>query len=117
MTCYFVLAITSTTKDWMDDYIPVATGTVAKHGGSYLGLAASDTQVEGTDQAARTRVIIEWPSRDATLNFMSNPAYEPHLAARTAGSESTHLQVEGIDDLARANGHNERTNTCDAKAM
>lgn len=84
----------------MDAYIPVATSLVATHGGTYLARTASHTQIEGTYQPARTRVIIEWPNRAAALRFMGDPSYAPHLEARTAGSESTHFLVDGIDDLA-----------------
>ena len=99
MTCYSILAITSTTQDWMAAYIPAANAALAKHGGSFLARTSSHTQVEGKDQPAKTRVIIEWPSRDAALRFMADPDYAPHLAARTAGSDSTHFLVDGIDDL------------------
>ncbi|WP_136443951.1 DUF1330 domain-containing protein [Pacificoceanicola onchidii] len=100
MPCYSILAITSTTQDWMAAYIPTATRLVAEHGGRYLARTTSHEQIEGPDQPARTRVLIEWPSRDAALRFMNDPAYVPHLSARTKGSESVHFLVDGIDDLA-----------------
>ena len=31
---------------------------------------------------------------------MSDPAYVPHLKARTAGSNSHHFLIEGKDDLS-----------------
>ena len=43
---------------------------------------------------------IEWPSKEAAMNFMKDPEYKPHLEARTAGSESFHFVIEGKDDLA-----------------
>ncbi|WP_152557090.1 DUF1330 domain-containing protein, partial [Photobacterium sanctipauli] len=46
------------------------------------------------------RIIIEWPSREAAVNFMNDPEYVPHLKARTAGSVSHHALVEAKDDLA-----------------
>ncbi|MEL7098750.1 MAG: DUF1330 domain-containing protein [Pseudomonadota bacterium] len=99
MPCYSILAITSTTQDWMAAYVPVANATVAKHGGRYLARTSSHRQIEGNDQPVQTRVIIEWPSRDAALRFMADPDYAPHLAARTAGSDRTDFLVDGIDDL------------------
>lgn len=84
----------------MAAYIPVTNELVAKHGGTYLARTQSHVQIEGDDQPARTRVIIEWPNRDAALRFMNDPAYAPHLQARTAGSQSTHFIVDGIDDLS-----------------
>ena len=42
------------------------------------------------------RVIIEWPSKEAALAFMGDPDYRPHLEARTAGSRSHHVLIEGF---------------------
>ncbi|WP_147113233.1 DUF1330 domain-containing protein [Tateyamaria sp. syn59] len=99
MTCYSVLAVTPSSEDWIPDYLPTANTLVAKHGGKYLARTASHEQVEGHDQPAALRIILEWPSKDAAMNFMNDPDYKPHLDARTAGSESFHFVIEGTDDL------------------
>jgi len=39
-------------------------------------------------------------SRGSAVAFMNDPAYRPHVEARTAGSESHHFLIEGKDDLA-----------------
>ena len=100
MAYYSVLAVTPTVEDWIPDYLPIANKLVEKHGGKYLARTASHEQVEGGDQPAALRIILEWPSREAAMNFMNDPAYKPHLEARTAGSDSYHFVIEGIDDLA-----------------
>ena len=100
MTCYSVLAVTPTTKDWIPDYIGPANALVAQHGGKYLARTASHERLEGDGEAASLRIIIEWPSKEAAKAFMSDPAYQPHLKARTAGSISHHFLIEGKDDLA-----------------
>jgi len=100
MAYYSVLAVTPTTDDWIPDYLPAANALVAKHGGKYLARTTNHTQVEGSDQPAGLRIILEWPSKDAEEAFMADPDYGPHLAARTAGSDSTHFVIEGKDDLA-----------------
>lgn len=41
-----------------------------------------------------------WLSRAAGGGFMKDARYLPHPKARTAGSNSLHLPVEGKDDLA-----------------
>lgn len=73
---------------------------VTKHGGKYLARTTSHEQVEGSPKEVGLRIIIEWPSRDAALSFMNDPAYIPHLDARTAGSESFHYLIEAKDELA-----------------
>lgn len=100
MAYYSVLAVTPSSEDWIPDYLPVANALVAKHGGKYLARTASHEQVEGAETPAALRIILEWPTRDAAMNFMNDPEYAPHLDARTAGSESFHFVIEGKDDLA-----------------
>ena len=100
MTCYSVLDVTRTNQDWIPDYLPTANDRVAAHGGKYIARTSSHTQVEGDDQPAGLRIIIEWPSKGAAQAFMADEAYAPHLKARTAGSVSHHYLIEGKDDFA-----------------
>jgi len=100
MASYSVLAVTLKSEDWIADYLPVTNAAVARHGGKYLSRTASHEQIEGADRSADLRVIIEWPSKEAAMNFMSDPAYKPQLDARTNGSTSFHFLIEGKDDLA-----------------
>ena len=100
MTYYSVLTVTPTNNDWVPNYIGPATALVAQHGGKYLARTASHERLEGEGEDAALRVIIEWPSKEAARAFMDDPAYRPHLQARTAGSISHHFLIEGKDDLA-----------------
>lgn len=100
MTYYSVLAVTPTSEDWIPDYIGPANALVAEYGGKYLARTATHEQIEGDDQPAALRIIIEWPSKEAATGFMDDERYVPHLKARTAGSESYHFLIEAKDDLA-----------------
>jgi uncharacterized protein (DUF1330 family) len=100
MTYYSVLAVTPTNEDWIPGYIGPTTALVSQHGGKYLARTASHERLEGEGEDAALLVIIEWPSKEAAEAFMSDPAYQPHLEARTAGSNSHHFLIEGKDDLA-----------------
>ena len=100
MPYYSILDVTPSSEDWIPDYLPTANTLVAKHGGRYLARTASHEQVEGKPQEAALRIILEWPSRVAAMNFMNDPEYAPHLKARTEGSVSHHYLIEGKDDLA-----------------
>jgi uncharacterized protein (DUF1330 family) len=97
---YSVLAVTPTSEDWIPDYIGSANALVAQHGGKYLARTSSHERLEGEGEDAALRVIIEWPSKEAAVAFMNDPAYQPHLKARTAGSNSHHFLIEGKDELA-----------------
>ena len=100
MAYYSVLAVTPNSDDWIPDYLATANKLVAAHGGKYLARTASHDQIEGEGVSAALRIVIEWPSKQAAMNFMDDPDYAPHLAARSAGSESYHFLIEGKDDLA-----------------
>ncbi len=100
MTYFSVLAVTPTTEDWILDYIGPANALVAKHGGKYLARTSSHERLEGEGEDAALQIIIEWPSKEAAMAFMSDPEYVPHLKARTAGSNSHHFLIEGKDDLS-----------------
>ena len=100
MSYYSVLAVTPTSEDWIPDYLSAANALVAQHGGKYLARTSNHQQMEGNSEDAALRIIIEWPSKQAALDFINDPAYQPHLQARTAGSNSVHFLVEGKDELA-----------------
>lgn len=100
MAYYSVLAVTPTSEDWIADYIEPANKLVAHYGGKYLARTSSHEQLEGSGDDAALRIVIEWPSREAAVDFMNDPDYGPHLRARTAGSNSLHFLIEGKDDLA-----------------
>ena len=100
MAYYSVLAVTPTSEDWIPDYLPAANALVAKHGGKYLARTARHERLEGEEEGAALRIILEWPSKEAALAFMKDPEYAPHLKARTNGSNSHHFLIEGKDDLA-----------------
>ena len=100
MVYYSVLAVTPTHQDWIPDYIKTVGGIVAQHGGQYMARTARHERLEGEGEDAALRIILQWPSKKAALAFMNDPAYKPHLEARTAGSVSHHVLIEGKDDLA-----------------
>lgn len=100
MSYYSVLDVTPTTTDWIESYVAVSATIAAKHGGKYLARTASHEQVEGDEQPTALRIILEWPSKQAALDFMNDPEYKPHLEARTKGSVSHHYLIEKKDDLA-----------------
>lgn len=100
MTHYSVLAVTPTNKDWIPAYIETTTKVLARHGGKYIARTVSHERLEGEGENAALRIIVEWPTKEAAVAFMNDPEYAPHLAARTAGSNSHHFLIEAKDDLA-----------------
>lgn len=100
MAYYSVLDVTPTSEEWIPNYLPVANRLAAKHGGKYLARTGNHEQVEGKEAPAALRIVIEWPTKEAANNFMSDPEYASQLNARTAGSVSNHFLIEGKDEFA-----------------
>ena len=95
------LDVTPTTEEWIPDYLPTANKLVTKHGGKYIARTPNHERVEGKESdLVGLRIILEWPSKQAALDFMNDPEYTPHLKARTAGSVSNHYLIEGKDQFA-----------------
>ena len=100
MKHFSVIAVTPTSEDWIPSYIEPVGKLVAKHGGAYVARTSSHERIEGEGDDVALRIILEWPSKEAAQNFMSDPEYAPYLEARTAGSISHHLLIAAKDDLA-----------------
>ncbi|MDA0148236.1 DUF1330 domain-containing protein [Vibrio sp. LaRot3] len=101
MFAYFsVLEVTVTDDSWVASYVADANRLVHKHGGQYLARTSNHQVLEGDRENPALRIVIGWPSKQAALDFMSDPEYVPHLRARTAGSVSHHALIEAKDDLA-----------------
>ena len=100
MAHYSLVSITPKTDEWIPAYLAAVGPLVAKHGGKYLARTADHERIEGTGPNPGLQVIVEWPSKEAAEAFYSDPAYQPHLQARLAGSESHLFNVAGTDDFA-----------------
>lgn len=100
MKFYSVLEVTPTSQEWVLKYIEPANRVVARYGGKFLARTSSHERLEGKGPMVGLRIIIEWPSKEAALNFTKDPEYVPHLKARIAGSVSHHYLIEGKDELA-----------------
>jgi uncharacterized protein (DUF1330 family) len=100
MTAYSILAVTPTDDSWIPGYIEPVGKIIAKHGGKYIARTTNHEQVEGEDQPAALRVILEWPNTQAARDFVTDPDYAPYLEARHNGSTSVHFIIDGKDELA-----------------
>lgn len=100
MAYYASVSVAPTSEDWIPGYLAEVTPLVAKHGGKYLARTASHERLEGAGDSPGLQVLIEWPSKDAAEAFYNDPAYQPHLQSRLAGSESNFFLIEGKDDFA-----------------
>jgi uncharacterized protein (DUF1330 family) len=101
MKYYAVVQLNISDDSWMADYMPNVTALVEKHGGTYLARTMTMEQVEGSGELPNAFIIIEWPSKEAATTFYSDPAYQPYLQSRLAGSSAEFVLVAG-EDIAKA---------------
>lgn len=85
---YMQVTVTPSSEDWIGPYLEVVPGLVERHGGRYLAQATEYERLEGQGDNPSFMVIMEWPSKEAAEAFYSDPAYQPHKAARLAGAEN-----------------------------
>jgi uncharacterized protein (DUF1330 family) len=100
MSCYVLVALTSTSSDWQADYGPAVMRLVVREGGRYLARTTDFERVEGDDPKPGVWVIVEFPDREAAMRFYDDPEYEPFRRSRWAGSFGTVDVVNGRDDFA-----------------
>jgi uncharacterized protein (DUF1330 family) len=100
MNHYSIVSVTPKSEAWIPDYITAVGPLVEKHGGVYLARTAAHERIEGEGPNPALQVIIQWPSKQAADDFHADPAYQPHLESRLAGSESHFFSVVGKDDFA-----------------
>ena len=99
MTAYSVLAVTPTDDSWIPGYIEPVGKIIAKHGGKYIARTTNHEQVEGEDQPAALRVILEWPDAQAARDFVNDPDYAPYLEARSKVSTRVHFIIDSKNEL------------------
>lgn len=100
MTYYSVLEVTPTRDDWIAAYSDCVEAIVVDYGGQYLARTPRHERLEGQGQDPALRALIAWPTKEAALGFMNDQRYAPHLGARTAGSNSHHVLIAGMDEPA-----------------
>ncbi len=101
MKYYAVVQLNISDDSWMADYMPNVTALVEKHGGTYLARTMTMERVEGSGELPNAFIIIEWPSKEAATAFYGDPAYQPYLQSRLAGSSAEFVLVAG-EDIAKA---------------
>ena len=75
------------------EYIEKAVPIVQRHGGVTVAVDENPETIEGTVPGGRT-VIVEFPSKQAALDFYHDPEYQPIKAWRKQVSESDSIIFE-----------------------
>ncbi len=73
MSVFLIGDIKVTDDSWVPDYAANVHNIVEKHGGKYLSRSGNISTLEGQDKDSTLIAIIQFPSREALDNFVSDP--------------------------------------------
>lgn len=94
MPAYVVSHIDVFDLDAYEEYKPLATETVDRHGGRYLARGGTAQAIEG-EWFPRV-VVIEFPSYDEALGWYHSEDYRPALDLRLRCAKSHVVIVDGV---------------------
>lgn len=90
MTAYFIVTYDVSDPEQYAQYNPgsnhITGATVAKHGGEIIVATNDVIRLHGADTA--TKVIIQFPSREAAQAWDNDPEYAPAKAIRLASTKN-----------------------------
>tara|TARA_X000001036_G_scaffold260866_1_gene242527 strand:- start:162 stop:491 length:330 start_codon:yes stop_codon:yes gene_type:complete len=97
MSVFLIGDIKVTDDSWVPDYAANVHNIVEKHGGKYLSRSGNISTLEGQDKDSTLIAIIQFPSREALDNFVSDPEYAPFGKARQGGGISNFHVIDDTD--------------------
>ena len=97
MTVFLIADIKITDDKWVPDYAASVHTIVHKHGGKYLARSGNVITLEGATLDISLIAIMAFPSAKQAHDFLADPAYAPHIAARRGGSKSRFQLIDDSD--------------------
>ena len=97
MTAFLIADIKITDDKWVPNYAASVHTIVHKHGGKYLARSGNVTTLEGATADTSLIAIMAFPSAKQAHDFIADPDYAPHLAARRNGSNSRFQLIDDSD--------------------
>ena len=102
MKYYAVAEINITDPAWVPEYVERTTPLVERFGGKYLARTGQIEQIEAERPAPGVFLLVEWPSKEAALDFYDSEEYRPYRTARQAGSTGQFTLIAGEDTTGAA---------------
>ena len=97
MAHYLIAHVKVNDDSWIPDYAANVHDIVHRHGGKYLSRSGNVTTLEGKESTSDLIALVEFPTEEAMLEFMSDPDYAPYAEARKAGTDSQLVGIDAID--------------------
>lgn len=101
MKYYAVVEIDITDPAWVPEYAKNVPRLVEQHGGRYLTRTSRVEKIEGERKVPQVVVLLEWPSREAAVEFYQSEEYRPYRQSRLQGAHNEFILVPG-EDVAKA---------------
>jgi uncharacterized protein (DUF1330 family) len=97
MKYYCIAELEIKDQRWIPSYVENVTKMIEERGGRYLARTSNVERLEGERGLPHVLLILEWPSKEAALDFYESEEYKPYLKSRTEGTRSELLLVAGED--------------------
>jgi len=94
---YIIGEMNITDPAWISDYVQSVTPMIEARGGRYLARTPRVERLEGDRPPPQIQLLLEFPSREAALEFYESDDYRPYRESRIAGSRSEMWLVAGED--------------------
>lgn len=94
VSAYLIVQMKVTDPDRYSEYLAPARASVEAAGGRYLARGGEISVLEGDGAPERT-VIVEFPSRQAAVDWYHGEAYGEARAIRTGAAEVSMYVVDG----------------------
>lgn len=96
MAAYVIFQADITDEEQYDRYRAAAPATIASAGGRFIVRGGATTVLEGEAVAGRT-VIVEFPDRQAALDWYNGKDYTAARALRERAATGHMYIVDGVD--------------------
>lgn len=96
MPAYVIFQAEISDEEQYGRYRAVTPGTVAAAGGRFIARGGAATALEGGPVPGRT-VIVEFPNRQAALDWYHGEAYTAARALRAGAATGRMYVVDGVD--------------------
>jgi uncharacterized protein (DUF1330 family) len=101
MSAYVIVEVSITDAEEYERYKPLASASVAAHGGRYLVRGGPIQSLEGDPVAGRV-VVLEFPDLDGARRWYDSDQYRDAARRRQAAAHSRMFIVDGYESAATA---------------
>jgi uncharacterized protein (DUF1330 family) len=98
MAAYVIVEVSIADEEQYEKYKPLASASIAAHGGSYKARGGTTESLEGDAVAGRV-VVIEFPDLERARGWYRSEQYREASRLRQAAAQSRMFIVDGYEPL------------------